>query len=74
MRENTKKIDKETYFKLNIPANFNFGMDDIFKNLDNVDVLSDDNENSVFFSDNDITARGTQYKTGAPTAAKKTRI
>ena len=48
-------MDKETYSKLNIPANFNFGMDDIFKNLDNVDVLSDDDENSVFFSDNDIT-------------------
>ena len=47
--ENTKKMDRETYSKLNIPANFNFSMDDIFKSLDNVDVLSDDDENSVFF-------------------------
>ena len=48
-------MDKETYSNLNIPANCNFGMDDIVKNLDHVDVLSDDDENCVFFSDNDIT-------------------
>ena len=44
-----KKMDIEPYSKLNIPANFNFGMDDIFRNLDYVDVLSDDDENRIFF-------------------------
>ena len=50
-------------------------MDDIFKSLDNVDVLSDEDENSVFFSDNDITARGDSIqKQGRPQRQKNADI